>query len=135
MKHHTPSTEELLEAIRLTQEYAQLPALPGWTWYDTYRRWRPEDAERLRREWERHEDAQTRMKKAAERVREAIDNQPVDTGHWAEDVSQERLEFLQDRAQAAWQVWMEYSTTGDPQKARGMHEAMARLFAELPEDE
>lgn len=44
----------LLEAIRLTQEYAQLPAIPGWSWYDAYRYHRPEDAERLRQEWERH---------------------------------------------------------------------------------
>ena len=44
--------EELLEAIRLTQEYAQLPALEGWTWYDTYRKYRPKDAERLRAYWQ-----------------------------------------------------------------------------------
>lgn len=44
--------EAALEAIRLTQEYAQLPAIEGWTWFDFYRKHRPEDAERLRHEWE-----------------------------------------------------------------------------------
>lgn len=49
--------ERLLEAIRLTQEYAQLPALPGWSWFDIYRELRPDDAERLHREWERSDGA------------------------------------------------------------------------------
>lgn len=124
MRHHTPSTEELLEAIRLTQEYCQLPALPGWTWYDVYSKWRPEDAERLRVEWERHEDANQRMKAAAEKVRSSVQG----------GIVQEELEFLRDRAWAAWQAWMEYANTGDPQLARKTHEAMARLFAELPDE-
>ena len=46
--------EAALEAIRLTQEYVQLPCVDGWSWWDFYRTHRPEDAERLRREWERH---------------------------------------------------------------------------------
>ena len=41
----------LLEAIRLTQEYVQLPAVDGWSWWDVYRRHRPRDANRLRRDW------------------------------------------------------------------------------------
>lgn len=43
--------DELLEAIRLTQEHAQFPCLPGWSWWDAYRKHRPEDAARLEREW------------------------------------------------------------------------------------
>jgi len=46
--------EEALEAIRFTQEYAQLPCIDGWSWWDFYRKHRPADAERLRREWERY---------------------------------------------------------------------------------
>lgn len=38
---------ELLESIRLTQEYIQLPCLPGWSWWDAYSKYRPEDALRL----------------------------------------------------------------------------------------
>lgn len=45
------AVRELLEAIRLTQEYVQLPPLEGWTWFDAYSRWRPADATRLYREW------------------------------------------------------------------------------------
>lgn len=26
--------DRLAEALRLTQEYAQLPAQPGWSWFD-----------------------------------------------------------------------------------------------------
>lgn len=52
--------EELLEAIRKTQEYIQLPALEGWTWYNAYRKYRPKDAERLRVEWERHKATRER---------------------------------------------------------------------------
>jgi len=47
--------EGALEAIRLTQEYAQLPCIDGWSWWDCYRQHRPEDAERLRREWQRYD--------------------------------------------------------------------------------
>lgn len=50
------AVEELLEAIRLTQEHAQHPAIEGWSWYDTYRKYRPEDAERLREYWQRGVD-------------------------------------------------------------------------------
>jgi len=48
--------EELLESIRLTQEYAQNPAVEGWSWYDTYKKYRPEDAERLRAYWQKGVD-------------------------------------------------------------------------------
>lgn len=51
--------ERLLEAIRLTQEYAQLPAIAGWSWYDAYRAHRPEDAGRLHAEWLEHRDAES----------------------------------------------------------------------------
>jgi hypothetical protein len=44
-------SEEALEAIRFTQEYAQLPAIDGWSWWDVYRKYRPEDAVRLHHEW------------------------------------------------------------------------------------
>lgn len=54
---HETQIAELLEAIRLTQEYAQLPALDGWSWWDVYSRHRPGDAQRLRAEWERHDRA------------------------------------------------------------------------------
>lgn len=47
----TPAVEELLEAIRLTQEYAQFPCLPGWDWWDAYIKHRPNDAARLYHEW------------------------------------------------------------------------------------
>lgn len=50
----TQTETRLLEAIRLTQEYAQLPAVDGWSWFDAYRSRRPEDAERLRQEWLGH---------------------------------------------------------------------------------
>lgn len=33
---------ELTEALRLTVEYAQLPARPGWSWFDTLSKYRPE---------------------------------------------------------------------------------------------
>lgn len=39
--------DEALEAIRLTQEYTQLPAHEGWTWFDVYRKHRPEAAHLL----------------------------------------------------------------------------------------
>lgn len=55
-KTRNNAVEELLEAIRLTQEYAQHPAVEGWSWYDTYRKYRPKDAERLREYWQRGVD-------------------------------------------------------------------------------
>lgn len=42
------AVEELTEAIRLTQEYIDLPALEGWSWYDALKKYAPEKAERLR---------------------------------------------------------------------------------------
>jgi len=50
--------DEALEAIRLTQEYTQLPCVDGWSWWDFYRKHRPEDAERLRLEWEQYANSQ-----------------------------------------------------------------------------
>lgn len=32
----------LTEAIRLTQEYIGLPAVPGWSWYDALVQYRPD---------------------------------------------------------------------------------------------
>lgn len=49
------SLREALEAIRLTQEYVQLPCEPGWSWWDVYSEQRPVDAARLREEWLRTE--------------------------------------------------------------------------------
>lgn len=40
---------ELITAIRLTQEYTMLPALPGWTWYDTLTRHDPQLLETMLR--------------------------------------------------------------------------------------
>lgn len=37
----TPAEMDLATALRLTAEYAMLPALPGWSWYDALRRWVP----------------------------------------------------------------------------------------------
>lgn len=51
--------EELLEVIRLTQEYVMLPPLEGWSWWDAYSKHRPNDAERLRREWQKAGYSQT----------------------------------------------------------------------------
>lgn len=47
---------ELIQAIIWTQEYVQMSAIEGWSWYDVLRKYAPRDAERLRREWERHEN-------------------------------------------------------------------------------
>lgn len=49
--------EQALEAIRLTQEYAQLPCVDGWSWWDFYRKHRPEDAARLKQEYEAYREA------------------------------------------------------------------------------
>lgn len=43
---------ELIEAIRLTQEYTSLPALEGWTWYDVLRKHDPDLAFYLKKQWE-----------------------------------------------------------------------------------
>lgn len=32
--------DDLAEAVRLTEEYAQLPAIQGWSWFDAFRRYR-----------------------------------------------------------------------------------------------
>lgn len=44
--------EELTEAIRLTQEYIQLPAEEGWSWYDALKKYAPEKADYLRAQWD-----------------------------------------------------------------------------------
>lgn len=33
---------DLIQAIRLTQEYSQLPAVKGWEWYDALEKHSPE---------------------------------------------------------------------------------------------
>lgn len=43
---------DLVDAIRLTQEYTQLPALEGWSWYDALTRHAPDVAEKLRSAWQ-----------------------------------------------------------------------------------
>lgn len=48
----SPVLVEALEAIRFTQEYAQLPCVDGWSWWDFYKKYRPDDAKRLKNEWE-----------------------------------------------------------------------------------
>lgn len=52
---------EALEAIRFTQEYAQLPCVDGWSWWDFYKKHRPKDADRLRGEWLDHQRNQDRI--------------------------------------------------------------------------
>jgi len=42
------AVEELVEAIRVTQEYALLPAQPGWAWYDALVKYAPDLAEHFR---------------------------------------------------------------------------------------
>jgi hypothetical protein len=42
--------EEGLEAVRITQEYIQLPCVDGWLWWEFYKKHRPEDAMRLAEE-------------------------------------------------------------------------------------
>ena len=32
---------DLINAIRLTQEYSQLPAVEGWSWYDALKKYAP----------------------------------------------------------------------------------------------
>ena len=32
---------DLINAIRLTQEYSQLPAVEGWSWYDALNKYAP----------------------------------------------------------------------------------------------
>jgi len=49
------ANRELIQAIVWTQEYAQLPAIEGWSWYDALVKYAPGQAERLRLEWERDE--------------------------------------------------------------------------------
>jgi hypothetical protein len=41
----------LVEAIRLTQEYIQLPPIEGWAWYDTLRAVAPQIADQLKRDY------------------------------------------------------------------------------------
>ena len=36
------ANKELIRAIRLTQEYIQLPAVDGWSWYDALKKYAPE---------------------------------------------------------------------------------------------
>lgn len=44
---------DLVEAIRLTQEYIQLPAVPGWSWHDALARHAPEVLAQLKNQQER----------------------------------------------------------------------------------
>ena len=44
---------DLIEAIRYTQEYAMLPAIEGWSWYDALVKHAPDVAATLRADWER----------------------------------------------------------------------------------
>lgn len=47
-----PVVEDLAQAIRLTVEYVgndTLPALPGWSWFDVLKRYRPDLAEEFQR--------------------------------------------------------------------------------------
>jgi len=52
---------ELLEALRLTQEYALHPAIEGWSWWDAYRR--HADAEQVAywEAWERERQIRIEM--------------------------------------------------------------------------
>lgn len=50
-KRENTDLEEALEAIRLTQEYTMLPCREGWSWWDFYKKHRPNDARRLQKEW------------------------------------------------------------------------------------
>lgn len=52
-----PNVDDLVDAIRLTQEYAQLPAISGWSWYDALARHAPDVAAQLRADWERSQQA------------------------------------------------------------------------------
>lgn len=51
----TRTERDLIEAIRLTQEYALLPAIPGWSWYDALVKHAPDLAASLKADWERRE--------------------------------------------------------------------------------
>ena len=47
---------DLIEAIRLTQEYIQLPAVEGWSWYDALRRNAPDVLMYLEQDYRRRMD-------------------------------------------------------------------------------
>lgn len=49
--HHESIVADLCDAIRLTAEYANLPAVEGWSWYDALRKHAPDAAERARVAW------------------------------------------------------------------------------------
>lgn len=40
-RRHRRDVQYLTEALRLTAEYAMLPALPGWSWYDAVSAYNP----------------------------------------------------------------------------------------------
>jgi hypothetical protein len=49
----TPEIHELCEALRLTAEYAMLPPIEGWSWWDAFSKYAPVDAELYRAQWNR----------------------------------------------------------------------------------
>jgi hypothetical protein len=48
--------QALVEAIRVTQEYIQLPPIEGWAWYDTLRAVAPQVADQLKRDYKAPDD-------------------------------------------------------------------------------
>lgn len=101
--------ERLLEAIRLTQEYAQLPAVEGWSWYDAYRELRPDDARRLQREWE-----------ATDGARQVVPGRQAPTWFtylWGALSERQiiNLELLQALSPPRWVIdFLEAPVTGEP---------------------